>query len=37
MDTKYSLVDPTGVHVTSQADYLLRSGEGMDNIVQLGA
>ena len=37
MDTKYSLVYPTGVHVTSQADYLLRSGEGMDNIVQLGA
>jgi hypothetical protein len=37
MDTKYRLVDATGEHVTSQANYLLRSGEGVDNIVQLGA
>ena len=37
MDTKYRFVDATGEHVTSQANYLLRSGEGVDNIVQLGA
>lgn len=36
MDTKYGLVDATGEHVPRQADYLLRSGEGVDNVVQLG-
>jgi hypothetical protein len=37
LDTKYCLLDATGEHVPSQADYLLRSGESVDNIVQLGA
>jgi hypothetical protein len=37
LDTKYRLVDATGEYVPCQADYLLRSGESVDNIVQLGA
>jgi hypothetical protein len=37
MDAKYGLVDATGEHGPRQADYLLRSGEGVDNVVQLGA
>lgn len=37
MDTKYCLRDATSENVPSQANYLLCSGENVDNVVQLGA
>ncbi len=37
MDTKYCLRDSTCEDVPSQADYLLCSGENVDNVVHLGA